>query len=185
MFCWDNYRSNITVSTEWQQMKICLTIISQTFWLASFLRNKSRWRQMSLIGVWPSLPWATNANTARTFCLPMLPAQCSPLYGWTIGRDQTWMLVSGGVSTGETKFGETIWRWQYVSLKLWGKSHIWIQGPLRGITFSKASLGEEPLGNGKCLTLRVRHIWSPGHWEASKWGRVRGTRSHCSSSWRH
>ena len=39
-------------------------------------------------------------------------------------------------------------------VKLGGKSHIWIQGPLRGISFSEAPLGEEPLGNGKCLTLR-------------------------------
>ena len=140
-------------------------MLSQTFWLPSFLRNKSRWRQMSLIGVWPSLPWATNANTARTFCLPMLPAQCSPLYGWTIGRDQTWMLVSEGASTGgnhleETKFGETIWvltTWEFENCQTRReKSHL------------------DPGSIGRHHFFR-RHHWERNHWEmgnVSLWGRV-------------
>ena len=149
-------------------------MLSQTFWLPSFLRNKSRWRQMSLIGVWPSLPWATNANTARTFCLPMLPAQCSPLYGWTIGRDQTWMLVSGGVSTGETKFGETIWRWQHESCKTRrGKSHL-DPGSIEGHQFFGGTVGRGTIGKWEMSHFEGASHLEPGPLRGVKVGESQG-----------
>ena len=142
-------------------------------------------------GFGPSLPWATTQILPSPISMVVPPGhlwlhqqqrcQASEIIKpsetiWRrlncIGRPKIWRGPSRGFPclafVGETFVADHL-EVSHLERTIWRRK-IW-RGPLGDV-----SLGGEAFGGVKC--------WRED-WEASIWGRVRDTRSHCSSCWRH